>query len=174
MTSLIDGRVRKDSLRVEAYGTVDECNAFVGQAIVVLKQYQGLFQDMIDDLLRIQHQLFDAGADLARKEQQDTPYRISEQQVTSLEQLIDRYDSESPALRQFVLPGGSDAAAILHICRVVARRAERRVVSLSLAEAMNEEVRRYLNRLSDLFFALARACNARLHINDVEYKPKSE
>lgn len=174
MTSLVDGRVRKDSLRVEAYGTVDECNAFVGQAIVILQQYKGLFQDMIDDLLRIQHQLFDAGADLARKEQNDSPYRIGGQQVTSLEQLIDRYDSESPVLRQFVLPGGSDASAILHICRVVARRAERRVVSLSAAEAMNEDVRRYLNRLSDLFFALARACNARLNINDVEYKPNIE
>jgi cob(I)alamin adenosyltransferase len=90
--------------------------------------------------------------------------------VTRLEQWIDKYDAECPPLRRFILPGGSPAAAALHVCRVVARRAERCVVTLCREQETNVEVRRYLNRLSDFFFTAARVANVRANVSDVEYK----
>jgi cob(I)alamin adenosyltransferase len=170
-TSVIGGRVKKDSVRVEAYGTVDELNAFVGQAILQFHSDPTKFQDMIQDLTVIQHELFDAGADLALvKVEGNQTYKIQGEQVTRLETWIDKYDGECPPIQRFILPGGSAPSAALHICRVIARRAERRVVTLAELESVNTEVRRYLNRLSDLFFAMARACNARAGLPDVEYR----
>lgn len=173
MTGVIGGRVKKDSVRVEAYGTIDELNAFVGQAIVLMKNDEVTFQDMIQELTEIQHELLDAGADLALvnvPEGTTLSYKISEAHVSALEKQIDKYDAESSPIQRFILPGGSAPAAALHLCRVVTRRAERRVVTLADMESVNEEVRRYLNRLSDLFFAMARASNARSGVSDTEYK----
>jgi cob(I)alamin adenosyltransferase len=167
MTSVIGGRVSKDDLRVEAYGTVDEANAFVGQAIASLDAK--LHRDIIDELIEIQHELFDCGADLAIYKGEKL-YKVTAAMVDRLEQAIDRLTAEAPELRRFVLPGGSERSALLHVCRTVTRRAERRVVSLANQEEINTEVRRYLNRLSDYFFAAARAVNARDGIADVEYK----
>jgi cob(I)alamin adenosyltransferase len=166
-TGVIGGRVHKDDIRVEAYGTVDEVNAFIGEAIVRMDPQ--LHQDMIADLTEIQHELFDAGGDLAQagKKRQ---YKVTAEMVTRLEQLIDKYDAECPPLQRFILPGGSPVSAALHVCRVLTRRAERRVVTLCREQEANEEVRRYLNRLSDFFFTLARAANARARVPDVEYK----
>jgi cob(I)alamin adenosyltransferase len=166
-THVIGGVRSKDDLRVEAYGTIDETNAFVGQAIALLDP--AVSQDMIDDLTAIQHELFDCGGDLATLPGNKHPYRVTSEMVDRLEPLIDKYMAECPPIRRFILPGGHAAAAALHVCRTVARRAERRVVSLAASEEINMEVLRYLNRLSDFFFAIARAVNARYRHHDVEY-----
>ncbi|OYD07497.1 cob(I)yrinic acid a,c-diamide adenosyltransferase [Paludifilum halophilum] len=166
-TSVVGGRVDKDDIRVEAYGTTDEVNAFVGEAMTRMDPEK--HADMIRDLTDIQHELFDAGGDLAqagRKRQ----YRVTAEMVTRLEEWIDRYESEAPEIQYFILPGGSPLSSALHVCRVLARRAERRVVTLTREQETNEEVRRYLNRLSDLFFTLARAANARNRVGDVRYR----
>lgn len=166
-TGVIGGRVSKDDIRVEAYGTIDELNAFVGQAITQLDEK--IFSDLIQDLQEIQHTLFDAGADLAQVGKKRR-YQVTKEMTTYLETLIDRYDQECPPIQRFILPGGTPAAAALHLCRVVARRAERKVVTLCNTQETNTEVRRYLNRLSDYFFTAARLANARLKVKDVEYK----
>lgn len=166
-TSLMGGRVNKDDLRVEAYGTIDELNSFIGKAVTELDS--GIFQDIIADLQTIQHELFDCGGDLANvmKERQ---YTLQESSIEVLEKRIDALSDEAPPLKRFILPGGTPAAATLHIARTITRRAERRVVTL-----MNEKedvptvVQKYLNRLSDYFFASARVVNFRLQVSDVEY-----
>ncbi|GAX89221.1 cob(I)yrinic acid a,c-diamide adenosyltransferase [Effusibacillus lacus] len=175
MTSLIGGRVRKDAVRVEAYGTLDELNSFVGQAKVLMDPER--HKDMLEDLTEIQHELFDAGGDLAYVQApkgQEITYKVNKDMVSRLEQWIDRYDAECPPIKRFVLPGGSPVSAALHVCRTVSRRAERRVVKLSEQEAINEDVQKYLNRLSDFFFAIARAANVRDGVGDVEYKRGGE
>jgi cob(I)alamin adenosyltransferase len=171
MTAVIGGRVKKDSARVEAYGTVDELNSFVGQAISLMRSEK--YQDMIEDLTEIQHELFDAGGDLALvapPKGVEAVFKIQSEHASRLETFIDRYDSECPEIKRFILPGGSQISAALDVCRTVCRRAERRVVTLAEADAMNDEVRKYLNRLSDLFFTLTRAVNVREGFGDVEYK----
>lgn len=166
-TGVIGGRVSKDDVRVEAYGTIDELNAFVGEAMTRLDEKH--FADLIQDLMEIQHTLFDAGADLAQVGKKRN-YQVTKEMTTHLETLIDRYDQECPPLQRFILPGGSPASAALHVCRVVTRRAERLVVTLCNTQETNDEVRRYLNRLSDFFFTVARLVNARSGVADVEYK----
>ncbi len=183
MTSVIGGRVPKDSVRVEAYGTVDEVNSFLGLAIAHLDDEK--FADLKKDLLTIQHELFDCGSDLSvvmteeKTEADGTPaapytYKVTAEMVQRLETWIDRYHAEAPEIRRFILPGGSPASAYLHVCRVLARRAERRVVTLAKEQPINLEVRRYLNRLSDFFFAVARCANARERVPDVEYVRSGE
>ncbi|WP_438431749.1 cob(I)yrinic acid a,c-diamide adenosyltransferase [Gorillibacterium sp. sgz500922] len=167
-TSAIGGRIGKDDKRVEAYGSVDELNAFVGQAVCTLTGLS--FDDLRDELIRIQHELFDCGGDLAYlAESAAAAWKVTDAYVERLEPLIDRYDGEAPEIRRFILPGGSIEAAALHVCRTVCRRAERRVVALAAEQEANPAVLRYLNRLSDFFFAAARAANARLGKSDVEY-----
>lgn len=170
-TGVIGGRVNKDDVRVEAYGTTDEVNAFVSEAIIRMDSQT--HQDMIQDLTEIQHELFDAGGDLAQagKKRQ---YKVTAEMVSRLEEWIDRYDQEAPEIRRFILPGGSPVSSALHVCRVLTRRAERKVVTLAREQETNDEVRRYLNRLSDFFFAIARAANVRAGVKDVEYKRGGE
>lgn len=168
-THVIGGQVNKDDIRVEAYGTVDECNALIGQAAAALDRERD--QDLIADLTLIQHELFDAGADLAQMEQV-RPYKINAGTVSRLESRIDHYEAETEPIRQFILPGGSPQSAALHVSRVAVRRAERRVVTLANHQSINNEIRRYLNRLSDLLFVLARVANVRSGVQDVEYRPK--
>jgi cob(I)alamin adenosyltransferase len=171
-TGVIGGRVDKDDERVEAYGTIDELNSFVGQAIAVLKP--DLYPDLTQDLLNIQHELFDCGSDLAMLKQEQRPYIMTGEMVEHTEALIDKYDAETPDITRFILPGGSAASAALHVCRTVCRRAERRVVTLARTQPINEEVRKYLNRLSDLFFTVARVANHREGLSDVEYMRSPE
>jgi cob(I)alamin adenosyltransferase len=156
-TSLGDGaRVRKDALRVEAYGTVDEANSIVGLA----RLHTGGLADEI--LSRVQNDLFDLGADLCRPEDGKKGVgglRVSESQVERLESEIDRLNADLAPLESFILPGGTPAAAHLHQARTVARRAERLAVALAVEEAVNDQAVKYLNRLSDLFFVMARHCN---------------
>lgn len=152
-------RVGKDHPRVEAYGTVDEANSAIGVARAALAH-----ADIQADLESIQNALFDLGADLATRF--GGPYekslaRMEAQDVEWLEQLIDRYQEEAPKFTGFIHPGGHPAAAALHLARTITRRAERRVVELMRQEEANPEAMRYLNRLSDLLFTLARVVNKR-------------
>lgn len=164
-TGLVGGtRVNKDSVRVEAYGEVDEANAFIGMAVVECGRAPFPQSGEIADLLRsIQQDLFDLGADLATPVTQGESgkLRILPAQTDRLEGAIDKYNDHLASLTSFVLPGGSPAAAALHLARTVVRRAERRCVTLGHAEqaATSEEPVRYLNRLSDLLFVLARVAN---------------
>ena len=147
-TGLGDGtRVEKDCLRVNAYGTVDEANSCIG---VVLAHE--LSDEVRAILTRVQHQLFDLGGELC------VPGMtlVHESDVARLESDLDGLNTELPALKDFILPGGGIAAASCHIARTVCRRAEREVVTLSRSEAVRGEVIRYLNRLSDLLFVICR------------------
>lgn len=167
-TSIIGGRVEKDDIRVEAYGTVDEVNCFVGLAISQLDKDQ--FKDILEDLEKIQHELFDCGGDIASIVN-DRPVKLQEEGITFLEKRIDELIEKTPPIERFILPGGTEAAATVHIARTVTRRAERLVVSLMRGEensALDLSLR-YLNRLSDYFFALARWINERMGAKDVEY-----
>jgi cob(I)alamin adenosyltransferase len=147
-TGLGDGsRVDKDSLRVEAYGTVDEVNSAIG---LVLSSE--LPESVRACLTRIQHELFDLGGELCMPGHTMIPDAF----VTALEQDLDSFNEDLPALKDFILPGGSESAARCHLARTVARRAERRVISLAHNETVNEASIRYLNRLSDLLFVIAR------------------
>jgi cob(I)alamin adenosyltransferase len=147
-TGLGDGtRVPKDSARVAAYGTVDEANSAIG---VVLAQ--ALPDAIRNDLTTIQHQLFELGGELCIPGHA----AIGDADVSRLEQILDRYNADLPPLKDFILPGGGAAAAFCHLARTVTRRAERETVTLSRDEAVRPEAVRYLNRLSDLLFVLAR------------------
>ena len=148
-TGLGDGeRVRKDSPRVEAFGTVDELNAAIG--IVLTFELDATIHDC---LTRVQHQLFNLGGELCLPDMQ----LINQDHVDALEQHLDSLNENLPPLKDFILPGGSPAAAHCHLARTVARRAERRVISLAGEEPVNDTAVRYLNRLSDLLFVIARA-----------------
>jgi cob(I)alamin adenosyltransferase len=156
-TSLGDGaRVAKHDPRVAAYGAVDEANAALGVARLHC-------EGEIDALLaRVQNDLFDLGADLCRPESAESkapPLRVTAQQVARLESEIDGTNERLAPLESFVLPGGTAAAAYLHLARTIARRAERDVTALAAREAVNPEAVRYINRLSDLLFVLARLAN---------------
>jgi cob(I)alamin adenosyltransferase len=163
------GRVAKASPRVEAYGTVDETNAFLG----VARSTQ--LAPAIDAVLaRVQEDLFTLGAELAcvpGKEAKLPAAPIGEADIARLESAIDVADAACPALANFVLPGGSPQAAALHVARTVARRAERAVLTLSDGPVRREVVV-YLNRLSDLLFALARQSNVVAGVPDVPWKPR--
>jgi cob(I)alamin adenosyltransferase len=167
-TGVIGGRLEKDHPRVEAYGTVDELNSFVGRTLAGLEDQR--YADIVRDLGEIQQTLCDCCSDLATLTPKFREYSITPENVAEVEKRIDRYEQETEELEYFIIPGGSQAAADLHLCRTVSRRAERRVVTLSRQdEHLNQEVLRYLNRLSDLFFVLARVCNARAGVSDVHY-----
>ena len=159
-TALGNGaRVAKESVRVAAYGTVDETNATIGMA--------RLYADgeMDAALARIQNDMFDLGADLCRPDMakdadaEYPPLRINAALVDRLEAEIDEINASQETLKSFILPGGSPLAAHLHLCRTVSRRAERLSVELSRIEAVNPVALKYLNRLSDWFFVAARAAN---------------
>jgi len=148
-TGLGDGtRVRKDSLRVEAYGTVDELNSAIGVVLAVA----GLPSEVTKMLGEVQHDLFDLGGELCIPGHQLT----SDAHVERLEQALDRCNENLPPLKDFILPGGGPAAAACHLARAICRRAERRVWSLAASEAVPPAAPRYLNRLSDLLFVIAR------------------
>ncbi|TYS91665.1 cob(I)yrinic acid a,c-diamide adenosyltransferase [Rossellomorea aquimaris] len=166
-TSLIGGRVDKDDIRVEAYGTLDEVNSFVGQAVSELDVER--FQDVLQDLETIQHELFDCGGDLSNVSKH-RKIKLQTQSVKTLEEKIDRFTKEAPPLEKFILPGGVKASSSIHIARTVTRRAERIMVSLSKTDEDFPIVTlQYINRLSDYFFALARVINYRCNVKDVEY-----
>lgn len=166
-TGLIGGRADKDDIRVEAYGTIDEVNSFIGKAVTELDSSK--FADILEDLETIQHELFDCGGDLANVSNRRV-YKMTDEAIDAMEKRIDVLVEEGPVLERFILPGGTPAAATLHIARTITRRAERLTVTLTKSqEDVPTVVQRYLNRLSDYLFAAARVANVRENVADVEY-----
>ena len=158
-TALYGGtRVGKDAPRIEAIGTVDELNAYIGYVQTLIED-----TDLSDLMARIQNHLFAVGADLATPatHTKAAEFRIAVDFTKAMETAIDTLSEELPPLTNFILPGGCAAGAILHIARVVCRRSERRVVHLARETEVNPEIIRSLNRLSDLLFVLARTVNCR-------------
>jgi cob(I)alamin adenosyltransferase len=155
-TSLGDGsRVSKLDERIAAYGAVDELNSAVGLVLA-----GGTAPSIREVLLRVQNELFDLGADLSVPLEHEGRLRATQEQVDRLEAECDRFNAELPELTSFVLPGGGETAAGLHVARTICRRAEREALVAANAHAVNQLVLVYLNRLSDLLFILARAANA--------------
>ena len=167
-TALFGGeRVMKASLRVAAYGSVDETNAALGMARTFLDD-----EELDAILAELQNALFDVGADLATPEgaaARAHVHPMDEHDVRHLEELIDRFDGELTPLQHFVLPGGHAAAAHLHLARTMVRRAERDVVALAVQEPVNLQAAVYLNRISDLLFVLARVTNARHGVTEAQW-----
>ncbi|PDW01578.1 cob(I)yrinic acid a,c-diamide adenosyltransferase [Candidatus Viridilinea mediisalina] len=164
-TGLFGGqRVAKDALRVHAYGTADECNAAVG-----LARAAGVDAELDALLAQVQNQLFVVGADLATPGESSHIPRVTAEETRVLEEAIDTLEATLEPLKQFILPGGTVAAAQLHLARTVCRRAERWAVSLAQEEPLNNEVLGYLNRLSDFLFVAARVANARAGSPDVPW-----
>ncbi len=168
-TALIGGERRyKDNVRVEAYGAIDEGGAFIGLAMTELDPVRD--GDIILFLQNVQQTLWDVGADLARPANIDRPFRTMEDAAEKLEPLIDEYKKQSEQLTKFVLRGGSKGAAALHVSCTIIRRAERRIVALMQIEEIYPVTLKYINRLSDLLFVLARSVNARDHLSEIEYE----
>jgi cob(I)alamin adenosyltransferase len=175
-TALAGGqRVSKQSARIECYGTIDELNSFVGAAIESTKQHaaEPRMADFAAILLRVQHELFNAGSILATLPPDVHPHqpRITEADVSRLEQEMDAMGSGLAGLRSFVLPGGCRVNADLHICRTVCRRAERLCVPLATEEEGGVLALKYLNRLSDAFFVWSRWASAILNAPEVLWDP---
>jgi cob(I)alamin adenosyltransferase len=161
-TALVGGkRVPKDSLRIEAYGTIDELNSIVGLARVFNEESidAGEAHRFMDEVLcRLQDELFDIGSELATPPEfyQQGMYRVSGDEIDRLEKLMDKCQEELEPLKSFILPGGGRIGAYLHQCRTVCRRAERDILRLSREEEISPDLIKYVNRLSDLFFVLSR------------------
>ena len=150
-TGLGDGsRTAKDSARVQSLGDVDELNSFVGLLLC-----EELPEGLRDELVSIQHDLFDLGGELCIPGFQ----LIKDEHVARLDGLLAKYNADLPPLKDFILPAGSRAASLAHVCRTVCRRAERSIVALGRAETINAQPRQYVNRLSDLMFVLSRVLN---------------
>jgi cob(I)alamin adenosyltransferase len=166
-TSLVGNHVGKDDARVEAYGTVDELNSAIGLA----KSFSNLEQ-ISTPLEKIQDDLFLVGADLSNVTEKGTSKKISDADVLWLEKISDEMETEILPLKKFVLPNGSQLASALHLARTVCRRAERRIVSLSRKETVNPEIIRYVNRLSDVLFVMARLTNQKLGVKEKTWGPE--
>lgn len=158
-TGLGDGsRTHKDSLRIDTIGDVDELNSHIGVLLA-----EPLPETIHHQLILIQHDLFDLGGELCIPES----VMLNEQRIAKLESLLHELNADLPALREFILPGGSRPAALAHVARTVCRRAERRLVALKRHETVSGNALRYLNRLSDLLFVLARSLNRTAGCGDV-------
>ena len=168
-TGLFGGeRVPKNSVRIEAYGTVDELNSFIGLTITeTADEYVKKL------LLKLQNELFILGSDLAtpdtEKNKKLNITRVPEKFSLDAEKAIDQFESKLEPLKNFILPGGSKSASLLHVCRTICRRAERRVVELKRHENINDNIIIFLNRISDLLFVLARYENSVSHIPDIKW-----
>lgn len=151
-TSLYDNtRVYKDSIRVECYGTIDELNCFLGLAKNFIEE-----EEIIKDINIIQKELFNVAGELATIDENKFSNKVKEEDVKVLEKLIDYYMSKANATPQFIVPGSSKGSAALHVSRTVCRRAERRIISLSREEEVSPVLLKYVNRLSDAIYAMAR------------------
>ncbi|TVP41753.1 cob(I)yrinic acid a,c-diamide adenosyltransferase [Candidatus Nitrosocosmicus arcticus] len=170
-TSLFDGtRVKKSSNRIESYGSVDEINSHIGMLLSLMSSKSNL-SDVVEDLFIIQNQLFTLGSDLANPRQNLDNYpRITEREVTFLENCMDKFDKELKPLKAFILPGGTVEASQCHVIRTVTRRSEIKAVDIYLNNEISKECFVYINRLSDLFFILARVCNRRQGQEDIMWK----
>lgn len=172
-THLASGeQVRKDSPRLECYGTVDELNSFVGAAVISAGEHEAL-KELQPILVRVQHELFNLGSILATTPDKVHPKqaRVTEGDIAQLEADIDRMNDALPALRSFLLPGGSRINTELHVCRTVCRRAERLLVTAAGEVEIDLVNVRYLNRLSDAFFVWSRWANVALGVGEVLWSP---
>jgi cob(I)alamin adenosyltransferase len=178
-TSLVGGqRVPKDDLRIEAYGTIDELNSFIGlarESAIGMSSQAPALGELADILRRVQHELFNAGSLLATLPEDVHPRqpRITGAESTQLEHEIDRMNAHLEPLRSFVLPGGSRLNAELHVCRTVCRRAERICVALAARDAGSGEIVRYLNRLSDALFVWSRWASRQLGVAENLWEPNA-
>ena len=176
-TRLVNGRrIPKDDLKIEAYGTVDELNSFVGMACFSAREMATASNEMgrlADTLVRVQHELFNLGSILATdpKEIQPKQARVTAADILQLEAEIDEMNANLERLRSFVLPGGCRLNTELHVCRAVCRRAERIVIALSRKEDVPRDAVRYLNRLSDAFFVWSRWVCGQLGVHEVLWQP---
>lgn len=171
-TGLFGGkRLPKHHLRIEAYGTIDELNSYVG----LIRDLQKIGSSQIAVLQQVQERLFTAGSSLASDpdKQMVTP-DLLESDITVLERAIDQMDEQLPALKNFILPGGHPDVAHCHIARCVCRRAERRVVALAMEEKVEEIIIRYLNRLSDYLFTLARKMSMDLEVAEIPWNARKK
>jgi cob(I)alamin adenosyltransferase len=166
------GRIRKDNPRLAAIGTIDELNASIGCARVELGRMETAAAELNNFCERVQHQIFNLGAELAMPQLSPASVNlIQDADVAQLEAAIDRWEAVLEPLREFILPGGSPAAAQLHLARCLCRRAERLLVGLAAdATPVRGEVLRYINRLSDALFVAARAANHSAGISDVKWR----
>lgn len=173
-TGLFGGeRVSKDSPRISAYGTIDELNSFIGLAVTKVKS-----EDVRKSLLKVQNYLFTIGADLATPES-ERPGKLKIQRTPSsfyeeTEKIIDGFEKQLDELKNFILPGGTESAALLHICRTICRRAEREIVALKKSVTIGENILIFLNRLSDLLFVLSRIENKVSNHPDTIWNPSSD
>lgn len=170
-TTLVSGtKVSKSDLRLETYGTVDELNSFLGLAITQVKKIK--IPEMDKSLFEIQNQLFNVGSQLACDDKNLASQlpQVTDEQIEEMEKLIDQLTDSLKPLRNFILPGGSELAGLFHVCRTVCRRAEREVMRLHAESPVNEIIIRYLNRLSDLLFVMARFANFKENIPEPEWK----
>lgn len=174
-TGLIDGsRISKSDLRIIAYGVVDEANSHIGLIISNIEK-NSIFDDVKKILLNVQQDLFVLGAELANPNTlKDDNMLVKTEMISTIEKYIDKFDSELAPLSNFILPGGSIESSLLHICRTVVRRAEISAVALAKEQKINQEILTYLNRISDLFFVLARVTNKRQKQNDIPWKLNSD
>jgi len=176
-TSLVGGqRVQKDALRIEAYGTVDELNSFIGLACVSTEELAPKYMEiglLTAILRRVQHELFNLGSILATLPEDVHPKqpRVTSVEVEQLEKEIDLMNEGLPDLRSFVLPGGSRVNAELHACRTICRRAERILIALARVESVPPECVQYLNRLSDALFVWSRWVNNQIHAPEILWEP---
>ena len=170
-TGLFGGeRVSKASDRIDTYGTVDELNSFIGLAVTEV-----LDSEVKELLIKIQNQLFVLGSDLAtpinEKNDKLKIQRVTTKFYEDIEAAIDHFDARLEALQNFILPGGSKSASLLHVCRTISRRAERKAVALNDKVKIGDNIIIFLNRLSDLFFVLARYENKCSKIHDIKWTP---
>jgi cob(I)alamin adenosyltransferase len=159
-------RVTKSNLRIKAYGAVDEINATIGLTL------SGKIDDDVTMLLtKIQNDLFVVGSDLSNPDLTSKKNRVKSEMIENLEKYIDDLEEELQPITNFILPGGNETASLLHLARAITRRAETNVISLDEKEKVNEECKKYLNRLSDLLFVIARTINKRNGVKDIIWKP---
>ncbi|MFB5630139.1 MAG: cob(I)yrinic acid a,c-diamide adenosyltransferase [Nitrosopumilaceae archaeon] len=166
-TSLQGGkRVIKSNIRIKAYGAVDEINASIGLIL------SSKFDDELEKILKkIQNDLFVVGSDLSNSNLVNKENRVTVEMVENIEKNIDRLEKELPPITNFILPGGNEVSARIHLSRAITRRAETQVISLDEKEKVNEECKKYLNRLSDLLFVMARYVNKKNGLEDIIWKP---
>lgn len=174
-TGLIDGsRISKSDLRIIAYGEVDEANSHIGLIISNIEK-NSIFDDVKKILLDVQQDLFVLGAELANPNTlKDDNMLVKREMISTIEKYIDNFESELAPISNFILPGGSIESSLIHICRTVVRRAETSAVALAKEQKINQEILTYLNRISDLFFVLARVTNKRQKRNDIPWKLNSD
>ena len=162
-------RISKSEIRIKAYGMVDEINSSLG--VILSKALEKNIENL---LLKIQNDLFVVGSDLSNPDLKNSQNRINDEMINELETNIDELEEKLPPLTNFILPGGDEIAALVHVSRSITRRAETFVATLSEKEKINGKCLRYLNRLSDLLFVIARTINNQKNVKDIIWNPKKD